>query len=65
VRVVPIVIDPPRFDLRLRFVDRRELVHVQALVAQTPSKSLNRGVFHGFPWTDEIQLDAAALGESS
>jgi hypothetical protein len=29
-----IVVDVPRFDLRPRILDGRELVHVQALVAQ-------------------------------
>lgn len=33
-----IVIDPPRFDLGPRILDRRELMDVQALIAQAPVK---------------------------
>ncbi len=38
-RTVLIVIDPPRFDLGLRIFDRRELMDVQALVAQAAFKN--------------------------
>ena len=56
---VLIVIDPPRFDLGLRIFDRRELMDVQALVAQPPVKRLDERILHGFAGADEIELHAA------
>src|SRR4029453_6541702 len=56
VRPALIVIDPPRFDLGPGGLDRRELMHVQTLVAKAPVEGLNKGVLHRFSRPDEIQL---------
>lgn len=49
VRPVVVVVDPPSFDLRPRVLDRRELVHVQALVPQPTIERLDECVFRRFP----------------
>jgi hypothetical protein len=43
-------------------VERRELVHVQALVPQTSIKRFKKGVFHGFARSNEVQLNIAPIG---
>ena len=43
-----IVVDAPRFDLRFRILDRRELMDVQALVSEPSVKRFDEGIFHGF-----------------
>jgi hypothetical protein len=53
-----IVIMPPHFDLRSRIVERRELVHVQALIAESSVERLNEGIFHRFARTNEVELHA-------
>jgi hypothetical protein len=62
VRAALIVVDAPGFDLRLRIGDRRELVHVQALIAEPSVERLDEGVFHWFAWSNEIALHAALIG---
>jgi hypothetical protein len=48
-RVAPlIVVDAPRFDNGPRVLDRRELVDVQALVAQAAIERLDEGVLQRF-----------------
>src|SRR5687767_8548980 len=56
------VVDAPRFDLLLRVGQRRELMDVQALVAEPAIKRFDEGIFHGFARTNEIELDAAREG---
>src|SRR6185503_10595907 len=62
VRTALIVVDAPGFDLGLRIRDRCELMHVQTLVAQASVERFNEGVFHRFPWADEVELDATQEG---
>ena len=54
-----IVIDPPRFDLLACILDRFELHHVQALIAQPPIERLDMPVFSGFSGMDEVELHAS------
>ena len=56
-----IVVDPPRFDLHLRVVERCELVHVQALVAEAPVERFNEGILNGLARTNEIESGLQAL----
>ena len=65
VRTAVIVVDAPRFDLRLRIRDRRELVDVEALVSEPAIERLDEGIFHGFPRPDEVELHAALNAQSS
>jgi len=57
-----IVVDTPRFDLGLCVLDRRELMDVEALVAEAPVERLDVGVFHRFSRPNEIELYAAGVG---
>jgi len=57
-----VVIDPPRLDLAPRFVDRQELVDVQALVAQLAVERLDEPVLRRPSRSDEVKRDAAAIG---
>jgi hypothetical protein len=54
VRAVPIEIARPRTGLRVRIVSRRQLLNVQALVAQASVEVLSEGVYSGLSWRDEI-----------
>jgi len=54
-----IVVDAPRFDLRPCILDRRELMDVQAFVAESTVERLDERVFHGFSRTNELELHAA------
>src|SRR5262252_7481256 len=56
-----IVVQAPRFDLGLRVGDRRELVHIQALVPEPPIERLDERVFNGLPGANEVELHAAAI----
>lgn len=56
-----IVVEPPRFDLGLRVRERRELVHVQTLIAQPAIKRFDERVFDGFARLYEIKLYAATI----
>jgi len=60
-----IVIDAPRFDLRLGVVDRCELVDIQTLITQSTVKRFDERIFHGFAGSNEIQLHAALIRQSS
>ena len=60
-----IVVDAPRLDLLACILDRRELMHVQALVAEPAVEGFNEGILHGFARPDEIQLHAARDAQSS
>ena len=57
-----IVVDAPRFDLRFRIFDLRELMDVQALVSEPSVKRFDEGIFHGFARTNEIQLHPSLMG---
>ena len=46
--VVHTIVEPPAFEDRLRLGERGELVDVQTLIAETPVKRFNEGIFHGF-----------------
>ena len=37
-------------------------MHVQTLVAKSPIKRFNEGIFHGFAWANEVKLHATAIG---
>lgn len=60
-RAACIVVEPPGFDEDLRLGERGELMHVQALVAEPPVKRFDKRIFHGFPWSNEVELDAASI----
>ena len=57
-----IVIHPPRFDDRLGFGQRGELVDGQTLVAEPPVTRFNKGVFHGLAGANKVELDAPPIG---
>ena len=54
-----IVIDPPCLDQLFGVIDRQELMHVQALVAQAPVERFDMRVVRGFSRPCEIELHAA------
>ena len=56
-----IIVNSPRFDLRLGIGQRKELLHVQALVPKSPVKRLDERVIDRFAWPNEIELHAAAI----
>jgi hypothetical protein len=59
-----IIVPSPRFELRLGIGDRHELMHVQTLVAQAPIERLDERVFNGLAGPNEVELHAAAIGQS-
>jgi len=56
---VVIVVPPPRFDEPLRVIEREELMHIQAFVAQASVEGFNVPVVGGLAWPREIEFDAA------
>ena len=56
-----IVVQALGFDRGLRFGDRRELVHVQALVPEPPIERPDEGVFDGLAGADEVEWHPAAI----
>ena len=62
VRAVHIIVEPPGFNDVLGLGERGELVHVQTLVSQSPVKRFNEGVFHRFPWSNEVELHTPSIG---
>ena len=56
-----IVVDALRFDLRLGVINGRELVDVQALIAQSAVEGLDEGIFHRFSGPNEIELHRALI----
>ena len=59
-----IVIDPPRFNLLSRIVQRGEYLRVHALVSNAPVKTLNHRILEGFPRPNEIELHSVRVGPS-
>jgi len=57
-----IIVTPPGFDDSLCLGQRGELMHVQALVSEPPVKRLDKGIFHGFPRSNEVELDTSPIG---
>src|SRR5262249_42749354 len=55
------VVTAPDFDLPSGVVERDELMHVQALVAQASVERLDESVLYGFAGPDEVELDAALI----
>lgn len=47
-----VVVEAPGFDLPPSILERDELLHVQALVAQASLEGFDVGVFHGFAGMD-------------
>ena len=57
-----VVVAAPDFDDSLRLGERGELMDVQTLLAQPPIKRFNEGILHGFPGSNEVELDATVIG---
>ena len=55
-----IVVVPPRFELLPGIVERRELVDVQALIAQASVKRFYVAVFSRLSWPNEMELHTAS-----
>ena len=53
VRSVLVVVAPPRFDNLLRVGDRRELMHVEAFVAQLSVEGFDERILDGFARPNE------------
>ena len=62
---VVIVIHPPAFQNALCLRERGKLVDVQTLIAEPAVKRLNEGIFDGFAGSNEVELHAAAIAQSS
>src|SRR5262249_53771186 len=60
VRPLLVVVEAPGFDLP-RDLERNELMHLQALVAQAPVEGLDVGILHGFARMDEVERDAPVI----
>src|SRR5438067_11982080 len=56
-----IVVDPPRFDLGARVLDRHELRDVQTLIAQSSVERLYVPVLSGLSRMDEVEFYAALV----
>ena len=65
VRTALIVIDAPLVDLGLRIRDRRELVDVQALIAEPAVERLDEGISTGLPGRMKSSCTPRANAESS
>jgi hypothetical protein len=59
-----IVVDTPRFNLLLGIRDRRESMDVWAFAAEPPVEGLDKGIFHGFTRSNEIELHAVHKAQS-
>jgi hypothetical protein len=55
---VRIVVTPPRFDDRPRVVERQELMHVEAFIAQAPIEGFDMPVVRRLARAREIDFDA-------
>lgn len=60
-RAMLVVVVSPRFDDRLCVVERLELMHVQALVAQAGVEGFNVAVVRGFAGSREVERDAVRV----
>ena len=56
---IVIVVHAPRFDAAYGVVERHDLMHVQAFVAQAPVEGFDVGIVGGRAWPREIELDPA------
>src|SRR4029434_4959106 len=56
-----IIVDAPRFDLRLGVGHRGELLHVQTFVPYSPVERLDERVLHGFAGADEVEEHTAVI----
>lgn len=61
VRSTLIIVHAPGFDEGLRLGQRGELMHVQALITESPVKRFNEGIFHRFARSNEVELDASPI----
>ena len=57
-----VVVDPPCFDRGTGVVERRELMHVQALIPQAGVKRLDVPVVRRFAWPREVECYPAGIG---
>src|SRR6267143_6999052 len=62
VRAALIIVEPPRFDDGLCLGECGELVHVQTLIPHAAVKRFNEGIFYGFAWSNEVELDTPLIG---
>src|SRR5690349_15013412 len=60
-----VVIDPPRFDLAPRILDRQELVRVQTFVTQFAIERLDEAVFGRLSGSNEVERDPRRYAHSS
>src|SRR5262249_10904884 len=58
---IVVVVAAPGFDLLPGVVEREELMHVQALVAQASVEGFDEGVLHGLARSDEVELHATLI----
>ena len=61
VRAALIIVEPPGFNDLLGFGHRGELVYVQTFISQSAVKRFNKGVYHQFAWSNEVELDAPLI----
>jgi len=61
-RATGFIVHAPRFNTCLCLGQRGELVSVQTFVAKMAIKRLNKGIFHRFPRSNEVELDASQIG---
>jgi hypothetical protein len=62
VRAVLIVVEPPGFDDVLGLGHRDELVYVQTFSSQSAVNGFNKGIFHGFARSNEVEWHASLIG---
>ena len=60
-RSVGVVVDPPVFDDPASFVEVREQVLVEALVAQAAVEALHEAILHRFARCDVVPVDGMLL----
>jgi hypothetical protein len=51
-----LLLQPPRFFLRLSLIEEREVVYGQVSIAQSSVNALNEGVVHWFTGPNKVEL---------
>ena len=61
-RAALIIVETPGFDDVLGLGHRGELVYAQTIISQSAVKVLNKGIFHRFARSNEVELHAPPIG---
>jgi hypothetical protein len=57
-----VVVDPPRFDQRLRFGDAGKPMFVETFVAKLAIEAFDEGILDGLAWSNEAEPYTAGRG---